>query len=103
VDTDVSVSPDAIEFFFLAEKGILERQALLLCGSIRMFGGVYRSAGITVVSPRSDRRPSPATLQAFERLGAEYLDLDLSSEWPSYGASFRGRDDGRSQNCTRQL
>jgi hypothetical protein len=80
---------DSIEFFVLAEKGVLEHQALLLCSSIRRFAGAHSAAGIAAVSPRRDRRPSPATLEALERLGAEYLELNLSSQCPSYGPSFR--------------
>ena len=80
---------DSIEFFLVAERGILERQALLLCSSIRTFAGAYGSAAITVLSPRRDRRPSPATVKALERLEAEYLEINLSSPCPSYGPSFK--------------
>jgi hypothetical protein len=80
---------DAIEFFLVAERGVLERQALLLCSSIRRFAGAYGPARVTVVSPRRDRRPSPATVKALDHLGAEYLDINLSSPCSSYGPSFK--------------
>ena len=73
----------------LAEAGILEVQALLLCASIRRFAGVCSGAAITVVSPRADRRPSSSTLGALRVLGAEYLPLDLKSPCPAYGPSFK--------------
>ena len=80
---------DSVEFFLIAERGILELQALLLCSSVRRFAGAHSSAAITVVSPRRDRRPSSTTLRALEGLEAEYLEIDLSSQCPSYGPSFR--------------
>ena len=73
----------------MAEAGILEAQARLLCASIRRFGGGYSGAAITVVSPRRSRRPSRATLRELQRLGAEFLPLSLSSPCPQYGPSYR--------------
>jgi hypothetical protein len=78
-----------IEFVLNAEAGPLERQALLLCESIRQFGGVLSSSAITVVSPRGSRRPSDATLAKLDRLGAEYLALEIDSACPDYGPSFK--------------
>src|ERR1700692_1497697 len=80
--------PENVEFCILAEAGILEKQTLLLCHSIRQFAGVYSSAAIVVVSPRSDCRPSRATVKQLEQLGAAYLELELQSLCPSYGPSF---------------
>jgi hypothetical protein len=81
--------PSEAEFFLLAERGILEPQAVLLCQSIRRFAGAYAKSAITVVSPRRDRRPCRDTLRRLARLDVEYLDLPLSSPSPSYGPSFR--------------
>ena len=78
-----------VEFALLAESGVLERQAVLLCKSIRRFGGELSSSAVTVVSPRRDRRPCRLTLAALDRLGAEYLPLDLDSACPEYGPSFK--------------
>jgi hypothetical protein len=78
-----------VEFVLNAEEGILERQALMLCESIRRFAGVLSSSAITVVSPRKTRRPSPAALCAIDLLGAEYLPLDFESVCPEYGPSFK--------------
>jgi hypothetical protein len=80
---------DDAEFFLIAEAGVLEVQALLLCRSIRRFGCRYSSAAITVVSPRASRRPSRATLRELNVLGAEYLALDIHSPCPAYGPSFK--------------
>jgi hypothetical protein len=78
-----------VEFCLLAERGNLERQALLLCESIRQWCGRYASAPITVISPRRDRRPSSRSRQRFAELGAQYSELALESPTPQYGPSFR--------------
>jgi hypothetical protein len=79
----------SVEFVLIAEAGILEAQALLLCESIRRFAGAYSRSPITVVSPRSARRPSYATLRKLDRLDADYLPLDIDSCCPEYGPSYR--------------
>jgi hypothetical protein len=78
-----------VEFILIAEAGILEAQALLLCESIRCFAGAHSRCPITVISPRSDRRPSPSTLRKLERLEAEYLPIETDSCCPEYGSSYR--------------
>ena len=39
----------SVEFVLIAEAGILEAQALLLCESIRRFSGRYARSAVTVV------------------------------------------------------
>ncbi len=80
---------DELEFCVLVEAGELESQALLLCESIRKFAGVYSSAAIIAVSPRASRRPCPDTLRQLDRLGVEYLELDIRTLCPSFGPSFK--------------
>ncbi len=89
VDSRRDAAPQQVEFVLIAEAGILERQALLLCESIRRFGGALSSSAITVVSPRKSRRPSHATLKMLDRLQAEYLALEIDSACPDYGPSFK--------------
>ncbi len=76
-----------LEFLLVAERGILERQALLLSESVRRFAGDDHV--LTVVSPRPDRRPEEATLRALDALGADYHPLELHSACPEYGPSYR--------------
>jgi hypothetical protein len=52
------IVPVKIEFVFIAESGVLERQCLLLCESIREFGGRYAGAEITVLHRRAARGAS---------------------------------------------
>lgn len=77
------------EFAVLVESGPLEAQALLLVESLRRFGGRHADAPVTVASPRPSRRPSPATVEALRRLGAEYLELDVDGACPAYPTSWR--------------
>ncbi|WP_322418577.1 class I SAM-dependent methyltransferase [Mesorhizobium huakuii] len=78
-----------VEFVLIAEAGILEAQALLLCESIRCFAGSYSRSPITAVSPRSSRRPSPLTIDRFEQLGVDYLPVEIDSCCPQYGPSYQ--------------
>lgn len=89
VDKRAANSNPQIEFVLNAEAGILEKQAVLLCESIRYFAGTLSSSAITVVSPRKSQRPSPATLRALDRLNAEFLPLDIESACAEYGPSFK--------------
>jgi hypothetical protein len=82
-------SVEEIEFYVVAEAGILEAQAILLCESIRLFAGRYATAAITVVSPRADRRPSPASLKRLAALGADYLALEVESCCAEYSTAIR--------------
>ena len=79
----------SLEFVLIAESGVLERPALLLCESLRMFAGKYSRCPVTVVSPRASRRPSPETLTRLEEMGCAYLALEIDSVEPGYGPTFR--------------
>lgn len=82
-------SENDVEFVLIAEAGILEAQALLLCESIRCFAGSYSRSPIIAVSPRSSRRPSASTIDRFEQLGVDYLPIEIDSRCPQYGPSYR--------------
>ncbi len=86
---DRAVRIDEVEFVVIAEAGILEAQALLLCESIRRFAGRYAELAITVVSPRPGRRPSASTVRALAALGAELRALDIEVRCPDYGPSYK--------------
>lgn len=79
----------SVEFCCLAEAGILEQQALLLCESIRRFAGRYADARLTVISPRAARRPATGTVDRLRELKAQYVTLDLLSPTPEYGPSYK--------------
>jgi len=83
------VSPRTVQFVAIAEAGPLEAQAIMLCESIRMFGGRYADASITLVSPRASRRPTAHGIRRMEKLRVDYQPLNLTSPCPEYGTSFR--------------
>jgi hypothetical protein len=78
-----------LEFVAIAESGILESQALLLCQSIRLFSGSFSKCRISVISPRSDRRPSRRFLKTIEKLAVRYVPMETDSPCPEYGPSMR--------------
>lgn len=80
---------NTIDLAVIAESGVLEKQAVLLCESVRRFAGRHADIAITAISPRSDRRPCIATLARFAELGVQYLALDVHSIAPEYGVTFR--------------
>lgn len=73
----------------MAEAGILERQAILLCASIRRFSGRYAGDAITVIQPRNERKISPDGRARFRAMGAEIVEIPVVSPCPEYGTSFR--------------
>ena len=85
----MKAAPPDVEFFLIAEQGILEPQAVLLCQSIRQFTGAYSRSPISVISPRRKCRPCRETSQKLARLDVEYLQWNLESPCPTYGTSFR--------------
>lgn len=83
------MSGDDVQFALVAEQGVLEAQALLLCESIRLFAGKYRNAPISAVIPRPTKRPSARTLSALARLGVDIVELNVTSAAPEYGTTYR--------------
>jgi len=87
--TDPLMRATDFQFVAVAEAGVLEAQALLLCRSLRAFGGALKDAPIALVSPRRSRRPSARFRRALDVLGAEFVAADPHSPCPEYGPSFR--------------
>jgi hypothetical protein len=81
--------PVKIEFVFIAESGVLERQCLLLCESIREFGGRYAGAEITVLQPRSERNISAGGRLRFDAMGVRVVEMPVVSPCPEYGHLLR--------------
>lgn len=71
------------------ERGPLEAQAVLLCESLRAFGGRFRQAAVYAVAPRPGRRPPRATVAALEALDVTYLDETLDTGCAEYGSANR--------------
>ena len=77
------------EFIFIAESGVLEKQAILLCESIRKFGGSYAQADIKILQPRGERRISPYGRLRFQSLGADVIEMSIVSPCPEYEPSYK--------------
>ena len=78
-----------MEFILVAESGILEQQAILLCESIRKFGGKYAEADIRVLQPRRERRISHDGRLRFQSLHAQVSEMSIVSPCPEYGPSYK--------------
>jgi glycosyltransferase involved in cell wall biosynthesis len=90
-----------IEFIILAEAGILERQGLLLCESIRKFGGRYSQADITILQPRHERMISYCGRLRFQSLRAQVVEMSIVSPCPEYGTSYRALACGKYEPCSQ--
>lgn len=78
-----------IEFVICVEANRLEPQARLLCESIREFGGRYRNAPITAVSPRLELAPTAEATAHLEQLGVRCVVEALNTTGRPYGTINR--------------
>jgi hypothetical protein len=88
-ETGAEPAEESVAFVLCIERGILERQALLLCESIREFGGRYRETAILAVTPRSGYEVSGETRRRLAGLGVEHVDVNLNVECREYGSANR--------------
>jgi len=79
----------SVEFVFIAESGVLEKQAILLCESIREFGGIYAQADIKILQPREENRISHSGRVRFQSLDAHVVEMSIISPCPEYGTTYR--------------
>ena len=66
------------------EKGKLEKYSILLCRSIRKYGGIFSDAEIFSFSPRKGFEPSEATLKEFKKLNVKYDNTVLNTKYRAY-------------------
>lgn len=76
-------------FVLCIENNAVKAQALLLCESIRQFGGRHRDAPILAVAPRPGLGIDTATRQRLDGLGVEYVEEPLNRSCPEYGSANR--------------
>lgn len=85
-----------LHIIIIIEKGVLEKQALLLIESINKFVAPFINVNTLVFSPRNKtHHPSDITIKNLKRLGANYIDLPLNNKYDFfplcngiYGASY---------------
>jgi len=64
------------------ERGILEKYSLLLCRSLRQFGGDMSNTEIYSIAPRKGYYPSQKTIRDLELIGVKHLNIDLNTTYP---------------------
>ncbi len=80
---------DEVSFVTCLEANRLESQGLLLCESIRAFGGRYANSSIFGVSPRPDLALGPAARGRLRDLGVTYVVEPLNLTGHPYGTINR--------------
>jgi hypothetical protein len=82
---------DAPTFVLCIENNAIRAQALLLCESIREFGGRHRDAPILAVAPRPGLGIAidSETRRRLDALDVEYVEEPLNRICPAYGSANR--------------
>jgi hypothetical protein len=80
---------DALTFVLCIEDNAIRAQALLLCESIRQFGGPHRGAPILAVAPRLGLGIDSAARRRLDAMGVEYAEEPLNRVCPQYGSANR--------------
>ena len=73
-----------IKIIICTERGILEKYSLLLCRSLRQFGGEMSQTEIYSIAPRKANYPSKKTISEFEKLGVKHTNIDLNKRYKNY-------------------
>lgn len=83
------IAAQDITFVICVEGNVLGSQAILLCESLRRFGGAYRDCAIWAVSPRPSLPPAPAVVAALAGLGVQVICQPLNLTGSAYGSINR--------------
>jgi hypothetical protein len=84
----MAASP-AVTFVLCIENNAIRAQALLLCESIRRFGGRHRAAPILAVAPRPGLGIDDEARRRLESMDVEYAEEPLNRICPEYGSANR--------------
>ncbi len=84
-----TLAAEEVAFLLVVERNRLEPQALLLCESLRTFGGRYANSAILAVSPRPELAVGAATRKRLEQLGVDYRVEPLNRTGSPYGTINR--------------
>jgi hypothetical protein len=71
------------------ENNAIKDQALMLCESIREFGGAYRRSPIVAFSPRAGLAVDRETRRMLADLGVEYVDEPINTTCRDYAPANR--------------
>ncbi len=78
-----------LTFVLCIENNAIRAQALLLCESIRRFGGSHRDAAILAVAPRPGLGIDGEARRRLDAMGVEYAEEPLNRVCPEYGSANR--------------
>src|SRR6185295_298041 len=78
-----------LAFVLCIERNAIQEQALLLCESIRRFGGRWSGAPILAVAPRPGLGIDAETQQRLAALDVEYAEEPLNTTCTAYGSANR--------------
>jgi hypothetical protein len=78
-----------VTFLLCIEQNAIRAQALLLCESIRTFGGRWRDAPIVAVSPRPGLGVDADTRRQLASMDVRYVEEPLNARCPEYGSANR--------------
>ncbi|MEP7064008.1 MAG: glycosyltransferase, partial [Betaproteobacteria bacterium] len=84
-----AVAPPTATFVLCIEDNAIREQALLLCESIRRFGGRQRDAAIIAYAPRTGLGVDASTQALLREFGVDYIDAPLNVECRAYGSANR--------------
>lgn len=76
-------------FVLCIENNAIRDQAILLCESIRRFGGRHSRSPVLAFAPRPGLGVDAATRRALVDLDVEYVDVPLNTLCPEYGSANR--------------
>jgi hypothetical protein len=79
------IDPADLTFVICVERNIIGAQALLLCRSLRRFGGRYKDCAVVAVSPRPALTPDPGLIHQLTAMGVRVVVLPLNRTNSSYG------------------
>ncbi len=80
-----------LAFLICVEHGRLENEAIVLCESIRRFGGATAQAPIYAFTPRPHKLPEPGTLERLRELDVTQVDEPLEGlrdELPTFNKVY---------------
>jgi hypothetical protein len=78
-----------VTFLLCIENNAVREQALLLCESIRVFGGRHRDAPIVAVAARAGLGVDLACQRRLAAMRVEYVEKPLNVVAPDYGSANR--------------
>ncbi|MEQ8925924.1 MAG: hypothetical protein RLO81_08935 [Fulvivirga sp.] len=78
------MNPQQLSIVFIAERGVLERQALALVDSLKINGKMWSECNLYCYSPRKDNLPGSYTINRLRKRGVRFVTEDLNKNFVDY-------------------